>query len=129
MRKWYDFPVKRQWSLPTTRAPDTCWQYIGQFNTHVTGFCKVIIHMIHMPIQLLLNGHVTGVHQRSGVSELVDGNRRADTAAKAVEREGQSGVSLRADSVSSMKRDDADSEGQPAPHLRPAEDLHPPSTP
>ncbi|KAL6480224.1 hypothetical protein MHYP_G00112570 [Metynnis hypsauchen] len=53
-----------------------------QHFTHVAGFCKVVIHMIHMPIQLLLNGHVTGVHQKPGVSELADGNQRTDTAAK-----------------------------------------------
>ncbi|KAL7851450.1 hypothetical protein AOLI_G00218060 [Acnodon oligacanthus] len=98
-----------------------------QHFTHVTGFCKVIIHTPHTPIQLLLNGHVTGVHKKPGVSELADGNRRADTAAKAAEREGQRGVSLWSDSVSSMKQnEDTDSEGWPTLHLRPAEGDPPP---
>ncbi|KAL7838302.1 hypothetical protein AOLI_G00267060 [Acnodon oligacanthus] len=77
---------------PVEIAYDSCTRHllavhwVVQHFTHVTGFCKIIIHM---PIKLLLNGHVTGVHQKPGVSELADGNRRADTAAKTAEKEGQ----------------------------------------
>ncbi|KAL7866964.1 hypothetical protein AOLI_G00147780 [Acnodon oligacanthus] len=65
-------------------AYDSCTRHLlavhwaVQHFTHVTGFCKIIIHTPHTPIQLLLNGHVTGVHQKPGASELLDGNRRAE---------------------------------------------------